>query len=571
MEFLLIAAALLFLVGYYLFHSMQDLKIKRAEKAVQTGDLETALSIFMESLKKNPNDIDALWHLGNINEEKKQYPEAIGYYSKLIELNKESKFFTIYELYRRVGLLYRAIDRDQDALDFLMQAYNLMQSSKEVLESIASIIFSQKYFHRAIPYFEKAYQFLKNKPDFLKNYGLCLIMAEHFSESVNLLEESSRLESHDYQTRYILAYVYFHTGAFQKSRELLEDIVNSERMSLNSEQVYFAIKILFLIYLEDKNYEISRQLVAQLQNLNDNNLKSELLNEEIDMAYIFFRVQQGYYDMALENISKNIKFKDDIEDLSDDEIQRVKENSSHLYEMVSSLDKYKKEREKTILTGNRAKQELDFATLESKAQSASKELASMFTEWKDKFIPSGTIWEFFAPKRKSEFDPTIILDKYAEESAQSLRKKSAPVITGSIVTNTTPEKAEEDLCEVFLSADFPRFLEMSMKLVENMGFKVINQAVKIDPLAYSEGKAIDVLCEEKYQRDSRVLFCVRRWKEPIGYLSIQPVVQSLKALQASRLVIVSTSTLSPEAGRALEGNPNLQFFLCDEVADHFRG
>ncbi len=569
MEILFVITALLFVVGYYLFHTMQDMKIKKAERAVATGDLDTALSIFMGSLKKNPNDVEALWHLGNINEEKNQYPEAIGYYSKLIEIGRESKFFSLYELYRRIGLLYVSINRDQEALDFLMQAYNLVQSAKDVLEAIATIIFTQKYFHRALPYFEKAHQFYKRDPNFLKKYGFCHIMAEHFNESVSLLEESSRINSHDYQTRYLLAFSYFRMGALQKSRELLEEIVNSDRLSLNSEQLYFAIKILFLIYLENKNFEISRELVVQLQKLTSDNLKSESMSDEINMAYIFFRIQQGYYDLAMESISKNIKYKDNIEDLSDEDKQKIKESSSYLYELVSSMDRYKKEYEKTIYNGAKAKQDFDYTILESKAQTAAKELAVMFSEWKEKFIPAEMLWEFFAPTRKTEFDPTIILDKYAEESAQSLRKKSVKTVTGTITQEKPPEKDEDDLCEEFLSADFPRFLEMSMKLVEGMGFKVINQAVKIDPLAYSEGRAIDILCEEKYQRDSRVLFCVRRWKEPIGYLSIQPVVQSLKKLEASRLIIVSTSSLSSEAGRAIEDNPNIQFFVCNEIANHF--
>ncbi len=109
MEFVLIAIVSAFFIGYYLFMTFREVKIRKAEKAVRTGDLDTALAIFMETLRKNPNDVEALWHLGNINEEKQFYPEAIGYYTKLIEIGKESKFFSIFELYRRVGLLYRKI------------------------------------------------------------------------------------------------------------------------------------------------------------------------------------------------------------------------------------------------------------------------------------------------------------------------------------------------------------------------------------------------------------------------------------------------------------------------------
>ncbi len=569
MEFVFVGAGLLFLIGYYLFYSMQDRKIRQAEKAVQAGDLDTALSIFMNSLRKNPNDIESLWHLGNINEEKKQYPEAIGYYTKLLEIGKESRLFTSYELYRRVGLLYHIIDRDQEALDFLMQAYNMIQSSKEVLETIAIIIYSQKFFHRAVAFFERAYQFLKRKPPFLKYFGLCLVMTDRLNESAGLLEESSRLDPRDFQTRFILAYVYFKIGAIQKARELVEDIVNSERTSLNSEQLYYSIKILFLIYLNEKNYDIARELAGQLKKINDG-LKSKTFEEETNMAYIFFRIKQGYFDVALESISKNIDIKESMEGMDDEEKQQLRETRSYIYEMVSTLDKYKKESEKSLYTGNKPlKLDVDFALLESRAQDAGKELAKMYDEWQGKFVSSETLWEFFKPKAKSQFDPTIILDKYAEDTFRSLKKKTSPSLKETIDKERKDDTAQIDPCKVFMEADLPTFLEMSAKLVENMGLKVINQAVKIDPLAYSEGRAVDMLCEEKYQKDSRVLFCIRRWTEPIGYLSVSSIIQALKTLQAGKLILVSTSSLSLEASRAFEDNPDIQFFPCEEVANNF--
>jgi tetratricopeptide (TPR) repeat protein len=571
-EFLLVVSALVVLVGYYLFNSMQDMKIRKAEKAVQSGDLDTALTIFSDALKRNPNDIEALWHLGNINEEKKQLPEAIGYYTKLIEIGKESKFFNLYELYKRVGLLYHTIDRDQDALDFLMQAYNLMQSSKEVLETIAMIIYSQRFFHRAIPYFEKAYQHLKKKPDFLKNFGLCLVLVDRFNDAVSLLEDSAREDPHDYQSRYVLSYAYYKTGTYKKSRENIEDIINVERASLTGEELYFVIKILFLIYLEDKNYEIARELINQLKKINSGSINNPSFEEETEMAYIFFRIRQGYYDIALESIGKNINLKESTEELTEEEKQHAKESQSHIFELVSTLNKYKKESEKSMYSGNKPlKQEIDFTALEDKYRKAEKEVANMYEDWKVKFVSEENLWKFFRPRIKSEFDPSIILDKYAEESVQSLRKR---VPAGTIETSdkmSLQAEQTEDPCETFLSADLPKFLEMSMKLVDNMGFKVINQAVKIDSLAYSEGKAVDMLCEEKYQKDSRVLFCIRRWKEPVGYLSIQPILQSMKTLQATRLIFITTSSLSLEATRAMEGNPSIQVFQCEDVAANLLG
>lgn len=570
MDFLIIAVALVFLVGYYLFSTMQDMRVKRAEKAVQSGDLETALSIFMNSLKKNPDDIDALWHIGNINEEKFHYPEAIGYYTKLIEIGKESKLFTMFELYRRVGMLYRKIERDQEALDFLFQAYTIIQSSREVLENLAMIVYSQKYFHRALMFFEKAIQFVKDNPAFEKHYGLCLVLSDRVPDSVSLLEESFKKDPQDYQAKFILSYVYFKIGAFPKAREYIEDIVNSEKIELTNEEFYFALKMLLVIYMKDKNFDIARELIQQLKNVNASMNNPDYENE-IAMSYIFFRVKQGYYDVAMDEIGKNITIKPVAGPGGTDDLQRqMKENRSRLYELIAAMDKFKKEKEKAVYTGNKnVKYDLEYSMIETRAMDSQKELDEIISDWEERFVQPDPLWDFFSPKTKTKFDPTVIMDKYSDSSIDTLKKRRAYSETATAEDNSADLVARSaQPCEQMLSVDFPTFLNLSRKLAENMGFNIINQTVKIDPMAYSEGQAADMLCQEKFKRDSRVLFVVRRWKEPIGYLSIMSIMGAIKTMRADRLVLISYSPLSTEASRAIEGNSQVSFYRCEEITNY---
>jgi tetratricopeptide (TPR) repeat protein len=185
------------LTGYFLYSTMQEGRSKKAQKAVESGDLDTALSIFMESLRRDPNNLDAIWHLGNINEEKGLIPEAIGYYVKLIEIGKETKLFTMFELYRRVGLLYRRLGRDNDALDYLLQAYQIIPSAKDVIREIADILFSQKAFFRALNFYEKGAVFLKDEAPFIKQYAFCLIMTDKIEMALPMLEALEKIFSND--------------------------------------------------------------------------------------------------------------------------------------------------------------------------------------------------------------------------------------------------------------------------------------------------------------------------------------------------------------------------------------
>ncbi len=561
MEFVIIVVVSAFFIGYYLFYSFREIKIKKAEKAVKTGDLDTALEIFMDALRKNPNDIDTLWHLGNINEEKQLYPEAIGYYTKLIEIGKESKYFSIFELYKRIGLLYRKIGREQEALDFLMQAFNMLSSSKEVLYNIASIIYSQKFFYRALPFFERALSAYKNHPEFLKDYGLCYLMIDKWEEANPLLEASTRLDEKDYKKKILFAYNNLRLGYMSKAKEVIEDTANKFKEIMDIKELFLLIKMLYLIYLTENNFEIIKDLITQMENIN-NNIPENPFKEDITMATFFFRIQQKYYDIALEILGKSISFKSKQTEITEEE----KKNQSHLYELTSILSKYKVEKELQLYAEKRPfKDEIEFSELEARATQAAKEMEQIFISWKWNFINKDTLWEFFGPKVINRFDPTIIIEKYAEGKINFLKQKTEKKLSEKEQTKLEEEKEVEDICEKIHSMDIPTFLNFARDLAEKMGFKIINQNVKTDPVASAEGQAVDFLCVEKYQSSNRVLFCFRRWKEAIGYISLTNIISVMKDMKVNRTVIVSTSKLSSEASHAVETDKRITFYLCEDI------
>lgn len=568
MEIVLILVILAFFVGYYIFLSFREAKIKKAEKAVKSGDFDTALSIFMENLKKNPDDVETLWHLGNINEEKQLYPEAIGYYTRLIELGKESKFYSKFELYKRVGILYRKIKRDQDALDYLMEAYNLLPSSREVLYNIASIVFSQKYFYRALPFFEKAIDGYKNNPAFLMDYGFCCMMVDKFEEALALFEEANKIDPSDYRKKMLLAYTYLRLGYYSKARELIEDTVNKYKDVMDVKELFYGIKLLYLIYLNNKNYDIVKDLITQLENIN-NNIPENPYKDDISMAYLFFRIKQEYYDLALETLNKSIVVKlPQGEELTEEDEEARKKSQSYMYELVSTLARYKREKELQLYTEKKTlKEEMEISNLETKAMEYKNELDKIYEDWKWKFVNKEELWNFFGPKVENRFDPTLIMEKYTESKLSSLKEK----IKKNYVRKEEEKKEvveTEDICDKIFGMDIPSFLTLSRDLADKMGFKIISQSVKTDPIASAEGKGVDFLCVERYDQSVRVLFCVRRWKEEMGYLSLMNMVEAMKPLQASRLVIVSTSSLSTEASHAVENDKRITFYQCEDVVQY---
>jgi len=565
MGWFVVAILLAGVTGYFVFATMQESKTKKAQRAVESGDLDTALSIFMESLRRDPDDIDALWHLGNINEEKGLLPEAIGYYVKLIEIGKESKLFTMFELYRRVGMLYRRLARDHDALDYLLQAYQIIPSAKDVLREIADILFSQKAFFRALSFFERGAAFLKDEAPFLKQYAFCLIMTDRVEQALPMLEALEKVLSRDIEFLFLLSYAYLKTSAYQRAREVMEMALNSE-LSPSLGMMYLGVKLLFVCYLEARNYEVAKQLWDQLKNMATTYADDGARQREVSMALIMLRMKQGYYDNALDELKAN--FQQEIADSEADTSAMVaRQNQSYLYKLLSVLDRWKKEQEKEAYIGVSVRQTLDYARLENEAKDALTKLDGVYQQWLASFVSREELWVNLRPKVAMTFDPVPILEKYLTVKDAPKKTETASSTRGS----SRQGKYEalgirpDDPCSSLLSIDFPSFTIVARELASDMGYRVLSQVVKIDPNAYGEGKGFDVLCEEKTDKRSRILFCMRRWTEPIGSIYLTNLLSSSRELGVERIVMVSTSSLSAEAERWLETNKKIQYLQCEDV------
>ncbi len=563
-----VAVILAGLTAYLLYATMQEGKTKQAQRAVESGDLDTALSIFMESLRHDPDNIDALWHLGNINEEKGLIPEAIGYYVKLIEIGKESKLFTMFELYRRVGLLYRRLGRDNDALDYLLQAYQIIPSAKDIIREIADILFSQKSFFRALSFFEKGAAFLKDEAPFIKQYAFCLIMTDKIEMALPMLEALEKTFSHDLEFLFLLSFAYFKTAAYQRAREVIEIALNSN-LNPSVSMMYFGIKILFVCYLYAKNYEVAKQLWDQLKNLALNYTDEGERQRELSMALIMLRAKQGYYENAMEELKANFQKEIASGDAGGGTTLESKQNQSFLYKLLAVLHRYKKEQEKEAYMGSSVKQTLDYARLENEAKDALVKLEQVYQQWLANFISKEELWANFRPKVALTFDPVPILEKYLVPK-EKLKKSGESAERSSLSAKQGKYEAlglnPNNPCGSLLSVDFPSFTIIVRELASDMGYRVLSQVVKIDPHAYGEAKGFDLLCEEKTDKRSRVLFCMRRWTEPIGSIYLTNLLSAAKEFEVERIVMVGTSSLSPEAERFLETNKKLQYLHCEDIS-----
>ncbi len=566
MEFIILAIVLVGLTAFYLFQTMHDRKIKEAEKAYEEGNLDVALAIFMDSLKKNPQDVDTLWHLGNINEEKDNNLEAIGYYTRIIGIGTESTLFSKFEVLRRTGLLYRKVDRDKEALDYLMQAYQLLSTQKDVIAGIADILFTQKQFYRAIPYYERGMPSMMDNAAFQKRYGFSLLMIDNLNDSITVLEKVHLSTPHDMELKYLMAYLYLRTGAYSRCREMIEEVVNSDKIILSLPQMYFAIKMLTMAYMLDKNFEVAKELHKKLEGMLVNE-ENPQWREETAMLFIFMRIKQGYYDLALEKLNSILDVGVDTSEMNEQEKNKLKEKRSLLFELLTIMDKYKKEKELIAQTGDQRRFDVNYSMLEANAKDAKKQLDQIYTDWEKYFLTNENIWQLWGPKPSLTFDPTPILDRFSEETMKDMKEKFKTV-------QTKPREAARSLralgidpkepCQSMKDMDFPSFVLFGKEIAERMGFKVLSDTIKIDQVAYSEGQGFDLFCEDKVKKTKTLIF-VRRWREPIGFITIMNLLGALSQFGAENVILISTIPLTDEARNIVEKNDKIKLYLCDEI------
>jgi restriction endonuclease Mrr len=97
-----------------------------------------------------------------------------------------------------------------------------------------------------------------------------------------------------------------------------------------------------------------------------------------------------------------------------------------------------------------------------------------------------------------------------------------------------------------------------------MGYRVLSDTIKIDQVAFSEGQGFDLFCEDKVKKNKTLIF-VRRWREPIGFITIMNMLGALTQFGAENVILISTIPLTDEARNIVDRNDKIKLYLCDEI------
>lgn len=147
-------------IGFGIGYVITDLHYRKIELQNQNtpsqkeinpmDEVHRQLNTFQEILKKNPEDYDALIHLGNLYYDIGQFNKAIPYYEKAVSIKKDPNVLTdLGTCLKETGEPEKAIERYEEALKIDEKHW------KAVYNVIIVSIHNLKDKKKALLYFEK--------------------------------------------------------------------------------------------------------------------------------------------------------------------------------------------------------------------------------------------------------------------------------------------------------------------------------------------------------------------------------------------------------------------------------
>jgi tetratricopeptide (TPR) repeat protein len=220
----------------------------------QSGLFRDAMTLYEETLEKNPNCYMAHNNLGLILEEKGNLKEAIYHYNQSILINPK-----IAEAYNNLGFILSQSDRLPEAIAQFEQALRCKQNFAETYNNLGDTLLKMGRPQDAIEHFKQALrlrptyaeaqnnlgealartdrpqeaikcyeQALALKPDFPEaqyNLGRILLQTDRPQEAIKYFEQSIRLKPYYFFTHNNLGTALFLTGRFEEAIEHYKQVL----------------------------------------------------------------------------------------------------------------------------------------------------------------------------------------------------------------------------------------------------------------------------------------------------------------------------------------------------------
>ena len=170
---------------------------------LRKGDLENALSMFQESMKKGIKDTtDVNFRIGLIYYKKGLFGDAQRYFENVIK--EKSDHIEALEI---LGLIYHKRENSKDAINIFKKVVKVKPDDFNAYYILGLNYFKEKQYEKMMEAYKKAIEINPNFADAHYNLGMAYYYRNMYEESIEELEKAKRLNPDDSATFSFLAQV----------------------------------------------------------------------------------------------------------------------------------------------------------------------------------------------------------------------------------------------------------------------------------------------------------------------------------------------------------------------------
>lgn len=207
-------------------------RIQLARTLSNLGKTSEAVRNYQTVIEKDSNNVTALFDLGVIRYDAREYQNAIGLFSRLVSLNPND-FLSCYYLGSSM-MLSGNPNYAETALKHLEHSIAVNQDYLPAINLLALSKFNLQKFYEANALYGMALKLRPQNAEFYFKSGMCNERLKFFAESADLYNKAIALDSNQADYFDHLGFVYFNLGRYDSAAAAYNNAVR-----IDADPVYF--------------------------------------------------------------------------------------------------------------------------------------------------------------------------------------------------------------------------------------------------------------------------------------------------------------------------------------------
>lgn len=295
--------------------------LKKAISKHRDGDFKTAENLYLEVLKKNSGDFNALMLLGALYIQLNQFQKALQKlnkahyaepkniqviqniaiaYRELEKLNESLKFLNkgmeidknFYSLYFHKAILLKKIGKYEESLENFYEYSNHDKSNYYVYLQIANIKYEQKKYSDALNNFDLTIKLNPNCDQAFSNKGLTLTKYGLYNDAIDCYKKAIQINN--------TSDIYFYNlasclRAIERPFEAITNFIKAKKLNPNNIQYFFEEYVTYAFNNDfDKQEKYKNKFISTLKNS----------KKGFDPFSLLFLIDDP--NILLQNVKKNL-------------------------------------------------------------------------------------------------------------------------------------------------------------------------------------------------------------------------------------------------------------------------